>query len=198
MPSVNLLPPSVRFARKRNRRIRRWAGAVAVATVLAAIPVSINVVQTARAAKVQERIQPVVSRLESARKKMRRLRDACNRLQLQIERATALRTKRPWGDLLEALASTMPDEIWFTEIESYAAEIDPLESPETEQESDVTKLPGPTAVRIRGYALDYKWIYKWVDGLKELSIFKSIDIAETVSEPLYQSDAVRFTLECEW
>jgi len=189
----------MRVARRRARRARWWLATVAVAGGLAAIPVSINTVQRARAAAIERRTVPAKARVEESRRKLRLLRARCAQLSLEISRASALRAKRPWAGLLQLIAGRLPQEIWLTRIESVAAEPPTPVPPATPDPEDTdVRLDGPGAIRIRGYALAHESIYEWIDRLKKTQVFTRVQLAEAVKEPMLQGEAVRFELECRW
>ena len=203
MSSVNLLSQKLRLARQRSRRIRAWVIIVTVTSLLAAVPVSISAVQSARASSIESEIAPVLDHLGKSRRTLKLHEKRSILLSTQIARADSLRAKRSWSDLLELIARDLPDEVWLTNVKSreteYQGESKRSGRPATaESGPEVIHIEGPGGLEIRGFATSHEWIYEWIGRLKSTSVFDDVELVEAASEPIQQGEAVRFVLECDW
>ena len=206
MVSVNLLSPATVLARQRARRLRRWAVVIAAVMAVAAVPVSVDVVKTARGAALERETKPVLAKLEAVRAHHQKLVAQCHDLTAQMARADALRAKRSWAALLSAVTDHAPGEVWLTSIVTTtgggaAAPHRPARADggaQRENASEAVTLQGPTGIRITGYALDHEWLYEFMSALKSMGVFKRVELTQAGKEPVLQGVAVRFILECTW
>ena len=206
MVSVNLLSPATVVARQRARRLRHWAVVVSAVMAVAAVPVGIDVVKTARGAALEREMRPVLAKLEAVRAHHQTLVAQCHDLTAQIARADALRAKRSWAALLSAVTDHAPSEVWLTSIvstrgEATAARDRPARADGGAQQKNATEavtLQGPTGIRITGYALDHPWLYDFMTALTGMGTFEKVQLTQAGTEPVLQGVAVRFVLECTW
>lgn len=203
MSRVNLLSQKLRFARERSRRIRAWVTVVTLTSLLAAVPVTISAVQSARASSIESQIAPVLDHLGKSRQILKHHEQRSILLSTQIARAESLRSKRPWSDLLELIARDLPDQVWLTAVKSHEGKREGESSPSgpptsRDVEAEVIRINGPEGLEIRGFATSHEWIYEWISRLKNTSAFVNVELIEAASEPIHQGEAVRFVLECDW
>ncbi len=205
MVSVNLLPPNVRLARRRARRIRLWIGVVLTTALLATVPIGLDAAKAARAAAVDRALAPVQERLDGVRAELRQTTADCSQLTTQIARADALRAKRSWGGLLVTITHHQPDQVWLTSLASKQS-TEPArarpggkkENAKAASEDAVVALDGPRGIRLEGYALDHDWLYQFITNLKQAGLFTNVELNSAGREPMASRDVVRFVLECDW
>ena len=199
MVTVNLLPSSVLFARRKHRKRRKWLTIFAITVALTALPVGYDVLQTARAAKLERQTEPNRNRLASTRGEIRQVAERSALLATQIARADALRAKRPWSRVLRLLADLIPDEVWLTSVKSLAAPPVNRQGGQAEADDDApVLLDGPSGLEISGYALSNDWLYEFMARIKQTGLFARVEMTQAVKEPVSRGDAVRFVLKCDW
>jgi hypothetical protein len=204
MVTVNLLPPGIIHRRLRRRRLRRWAVVVAVVAGLATIPIGLDLVQAARAAALDRRVAPARQKLAATREHVKTLSLECQELKARIARADALRAKRRWAGLLTAITGQMSDELWLDSAETVAhraeepARRGSKHSSGAVKDGEVVTIPGPTHLKLTGYALRHERLYEFMSALKGTGVFKTIELTQAGQEPVLQGTAVRFVIECAW
>ncbi|GJM24940.1 MAG: hypothetical protein DHS20C16_13550 [Phycisphaerae bacterium] len=203
MIGVNVLPDSYVFAQKRASRIRRWLTASVVVAVAFSFPIGFDVFKTARAASLEEQVKPIRSRLATTKSRLADSLTTVTDLQHRLSRADALRSKRPWKNLLTTLTAKMPEEVWLTSLESLEGQTKAVSrrapaNPTADGKPDVVKLAGPTGLRLSGYALGHEHLYAFMGTLSDGELFSRVELVKAGREPLADKTAVRFVLECAW
>lgn len=205
MVTVNLLPESVAFSRRRRRRLRAWFAVVLTTGCVVALPVGYDFVQSARAASLERNVSPVQQRLAEVRQNLRQETTRYQKLATQIARADALRAKRAWSDLLSAVAQYTPETVWLLSLDTKEAQPESrtVKAPVSKQEGESKDsgpviLDGPSGMRLTGYALDHESLYSFMSELKRAKVFTAIELTSAGKEPVLEGTAVRFVLDCDW
>ncbi|MCB9851091.1 MAG: PilN domain-containing protein [Phycisphaerales bacterium] len=206
MVSVNLLPPNVTATRRRRERTRLWIVITATVTAVTAIPLALDVTNSARAAAIESRIGPQEARRDGILTELKETTAKCASLSTQIARADALRTKRDWAGLLTLVAERTPDSVWLTALKTQTRQGErpaPVSSskkgkaPEKTEDKPVT-LDGPSGIHLEGYALTHEALYEFMGALKAAEVFTTVELASADKEPVLEGTAVRFVIECVW
>ena len=183
--------------------------AIVVMSVLSAVPLLYQLRQHARVVSLREQKEQQQAELASVRTELAELAQSLNDLGRRISRADALRTKRPWADLLGLIVDCMPQEVWLTSVGT-----DPLENaaPASRRTNQATKgdpkqqapadeivvMAGPSRLDVTGYAVEHEHLYDFMARLKASGAFDSVELVKAGTEPVLHSRAVRFVLTCTW
>lgn len=204
MIGVNLIPPELLAARRRTRRIRLWAGIVAVVGAVAVVPVGWQINRRARIAELDHTKNARVAEANSVQVELDDVTQALADLNERIERAAALETKRPWANLMTMIAQAMPEELWLssiltkTDTTRVATPRPARPDPNQAQASSVVVMDGATQLDLQGFALDHERLYDFMARLKDSRAFLRVDLVKANKEPVLWSQAVRFELTCTW
>ena len=201
MIGVNVLPQSYIRAKKRASRLRGWLIAVTVVTFASAFPVWFDVFKAARASTVENELKPLRSQLTGTKNKLSESLSMVTDLRQRLSRADAIRSKRPWKNLMATLTAKMPQEVWLTSLESYdhapKATVRRAATKE-EEKSDTIELEGPAGLRLTGFALEHEQLLAFMAALNDGVLFNRVDMVKSGQVPLADGVAVRFVLECTW
>ncbi|MCP4249587.1 MAG: PilN domain-containing protein [bacterium] len=204
MIGVNLIPQGILLARRRSRRIRLWLTATVTTAALGAVPVVLELQRQGRAATLTTQRAEVQAEFADVRAELTELNRSLALLNDRLDRAEALRTKRPWAGLLTTITRNMPDQVWLssmaTGMESASAG-GPAKAPTEAAPSDkpvVVQMDGARKLDLSGFAVDHEHLYEFMTGLKQSQLFATVDLIKAGKEPLLRSQAVRFQLSCVW
>ncbi|HNO77769.1 MAG TPA: PilN domain-containing protein [Phycisphaerae bacterium] len=201
MIGVNVLPQSYIRAKKRASRLRGWLIAVTVVTFASAFPVGFDVFKAAKASTVENELKPLRSQLTGTKNKLSESLSMVTDLRQRLSRADAIRSKRPWKNLMATLTAKMPQEVWLTSLESYdhapKATVRRAATKE-EEKSDTIELEGPAGLRLTGFALEHEQLLAFMAALNDGVLFNRVDMVKSGQVPLADGVAVRFVLECTW
>ncbi|MEM8756333.1 MAG: PilN domain-containing protein [Planctomycetota bacterium] len=189
MITVNLLPESVRAARRERRRVRRWihaAAAYAGAWVLA-VAVA-NEMVTDPAAGLEPKLAAVNASLTSAEASIELIHAEQQRLLGRVRVVRDIAGQPDWSVLVALLADRAGDSVGLREIR---LELDG-DGRSGVSPSDIAF--GPYAVEIIGIASSQAEATAFVLDLERSGLFALIDIAETSPERVGQQPVVRFRL----
>ncbi len=202
MISVNLLSAETVLSQRCSRRIRTWTATALIAAILAAVPVSLDIVNSARAAVFEGRTKPLLQESNASQAKLSTLTNQCSELATQISRADSLRRKRCWSGLLQLIGTQMPAEVWLTDIATIQAESQTTYPDQTTDDKNKASQPvmldGPQGIRLTGYSIEHEQLYEFMSSLKAMTQFGNVELEQTGTEPVLQGTAVRFVLRCDW
>jgi len=204
MIAINLVPPEILTARRRLRRIRGWTVICAIVAAGSAVPVVVNLQRQARVTALNRGKEALTEELSTTRKALAELTHSLAVLNDRIDRAEALRTKRPWAALMSAITRMMPDEVWLTSFDTGApaggaavAERSPSPNSAPERGA-VVVMDGATRLVLAGYAVGHDELYEFMARLKESGMFSHVELVKAGKEPVLRSQAVHFELTCSW
>lgn len=203
MIGVNVLPQSYIRARRRASRLRAWLIAVALVAAASSFPIGFDIFKSARASTIEDELKPLRGQLAGTKSRLAECLTTVTDLQQRLSRADAIRSKRPWKNLMTTLTAKMPDEVWLTSLESFdrPARVTRRRSadvPAAGEENDTIELEGPTGLRLTGYALEHEHLLTFMAALNDGVLFNRVDMVKSGQEPLADGVAVRFVLECTW
>lgn len=199
MIGVNVLPESYVHSYRRRSRVRGWLMIVMAAGCAAAGPVGLDAWRTAQASASQREAEPMRIRLSQTQQRLSESAARVAELRQQLSRADALRSKRPWKNLLVALTERVPDEIWLTSLESVNQSPNVSRNGNSAANKDSSvQLAGPSGLRLVGFALEYDHLYAFMGVLDDGKLFSRVDLVKSSQQPVLEGRAVRFELECAW
>ncbi len=208
MIGINLIAPSVLEARCRKRRIQRWIYVCAIGSLVAAIPLSIEISRHQKVQSLKREKTMLATMIESTRSRLNESGIEIRNLEAQMGRANALRSKRPWSRLLALIADTLPQELWLVSLATDPStstvgyrDLTPIASPGvagTDSAPQVVTMEAPRALVLQGYALHHKNLYEYMSRLKRSERFNDVSLTNASEEPVLGSTAVRFEVECTW
>ncbi len=203
MIGVNVLPQSYVRARKRAARIRGWLIATVVVAVAFSFPMGFDAFKTASAASLEDELKPLRNRVANTKNRLGESLATVTDLRQRLSRADALRSKRPWKNLLTTLTAKMPAEVWLTSLESIGGtgkgasrRAQPKQS--TPEDKGTVELAGPSGLRLTGYALGHEHLYSFMGTLNDGVLFNRVDMVKAGRVPVADGTAVQFVLECAW
>lgn len=205
MTGVNLIPCDILAAHLRRRRIRLWIGVGAAVAAVASMPAIWQISRRARQAELSDRKAALTTEVAGLRADVTRVNQALADLNERIERADALRSKRPWAGLLALTAECMPQEVWLTGLTTDSASGRSTKKRRTTDkaksekgEPEIVVLEGASRLTIDGFALEHQHVYDFMARLKGSNAFSSVQMVKGDKEPVLWSEAVRFRLICSW
>ncbi|NOX59991.1 MAG: PilN domain-containing protein [Planctomycetes bacterium] len=198
MIGVNVLPESYVHVHRRRARVHGWFAVSLAVGCLAAGPVGLDAWRTAQASSLQSEVDPLRARLSKTERRLAESGGLVTGLQQQLARADALRSKRPWKDLLAALAKKVPDEVWLMSLESVDEQPGRVLTGGTTGDDASVELAGPSGLRIVGFALGHEHLYAFMGALNDGALFSHVELVKAGQQKVLQGNAVRFVLECQW
>lgn len=209
MISINLIPEETCRTQARRTRIRAWTLALVVAVGSLGIPLGMDWFQQARVDELHVERQRLQVELEQLRAEQRTVGDQAVRLQSQLERARALRSKREWSALFSLVATSLPSDAWLTTISTDppvpAREQSRLDQAKSESEAPAVQggaqmvtIDAPRKLRLTGYAVDYGQLYEFMGGLKRSGAFAEVMQVRAGIQPVLTESAVAFEVLCTW
>lgn len=215
MIRINLIPHRVQVAYLRRQRVRGWIVATAVAGALVCAPLGMDRLRQAEATRLQSQHAQLQIQVGTLRKELRAVGAEANHARLQLERAKALRAKRPWSSVFEMLARTMPESCWLTSVatdppspaHSAARHQAGAQTPVRQtSHGGVDRLAGhetlvmdaPRRLRIAGYSTDAGQPHAFVARLKSTGVFDQVILKRSLREPSGNGVFFQFEVVCEW
>ncbi len=206
MISVNLIPWSLRVAQRRRLHIQRWAAAALIAGAMLCVPAMFDRVRQAEASELGLSNQRLQAQLVGLRRDVRSISAKAEQIQLQIERAETLRSKRSWSALISLIGQCMPDGSWSTSIAT-----DPPTAPQGKSRSSsrpghkgdsgastTVVIEAPRRLRISGYASDAAEPLAFVTNLKSAGVFRDVSLESSRRGPVLDGSYFRFSVVCDW
>ncbi|MCO6436327.1 MAG: PilN domain-containing protein [Phycisphaerae bacterium] len=207
MTSVNFIPDDVVLRQLRRVHLRRLAvmGGIAVALVLAAA--AFDTWDKARIGALKSQVVEAESLVGALRVEVQKLAGQAGDLQLRIDRADALRSKREWSGVLALLSQTMPSGCWLTSV----ATVPPrpgrnqnaaVSAPAADEKQGAVRtsitIDAPRKLTLGGYAAEVAEPSVFVSRLKESGAFRDVSLVGTHRETLAEGPFFRFEVVCEW
>lgn len=191
MIGVNLIPQSLRQARRHRRRIAGWTvgGGIYALTLLFACVVARSL-YLADTHALDQQTAELIHRIATADQNSRLLKSQLAELQAQSQTARAIADQPDWSLLLGVLANTMDDQLVLRELRL---------APEKNSKTAVADaLSGPQeySLVIRGLGGNSTAVAKFVSHLEETNFFDEVKLSHTGREPFRTGMAESFDLEC--
>lgn len=215
MIRINLIPHRVQVAALRRRRVRGWIVAAAVAGALVCAPLGMDHLRQAEATRLQSQHAQLQTQVGALRMELRAVGAEANHARLQLERAKALRAKRPWSSIFELLARTMPLPCWLTSVATdppapahgaprrHAGAQTPVRQISHGGVDGLTGhetlvMDAPRRLRIAGYSTDAGQPHAFVARLKNTGVFSEVILERSLREPSDSDVLFQFEVVCEW
>ena len=209
MISINLIPEETCRARVRRTRMRAWTLALVIAVGALGIPLGMDWFQRAQVDELQAERQRLQGELQQLHAEQRTVSDQAVRLQSQLERARALRSKREWSALFSLVAASLPSDAWLTTIstdppipmrgQSRSAQVkSESETPADSGGAQIITIDAPRKLRLTGYAAGYGQLYEFMGGLKQSGAFAEVVQVRAGIQPVLMDSAVAFEVLCTW
>jgi Tfp pilus assembly protein PilN len=190
---VNLIPQSLRDARRHRRLVVGWTlsgGIYALALVLGCVVARSLYLADTHA--LDQQTGDMIHRIATADQNSRSLKSQLAELQAQSQTAHAIADQPDWSLLLGALAGTMDDELTLRDVR-----IAPITDKKTTVADPLTE-PREYSLTIRGLGANSTAISKFVSHLEETKFFDEVKLTHTGREPFMTGMAVSFDLECSF
>lgn len=193
MIGVNLIPQSLRQARRHRRLVVGWTiggGVYAVALLLGCVVARSLYVADCHA--LDQQTGDMVHRIATADQNSRSLKSQLTELQTQSQTAHAIADQTDWSLLLNVLANTMDENLVLRELRIFPA----MNSKTTV----VDPLTGPKeySLTIRGLGQSSTDVSRFVSHLEETKFFDEVKLSHTGREPFMTGMAESFDLECSF
>lgn len=213
MIGINLIDERVLWARRRRRRLQRWACVLACTLLLGAFPIAVEVSRERQVRTLIRERAEINSRIKQTRTEIADVGVEIRALETQIARSDALQTKRSWAGLFALLAEAMPDDMWLLSIATDPAEPDrndvdltdddptkrsAVKLRKDESETHVVTLIAPRSMVFEGYSLEHRSLYEFMSQLKRTNSFSDVSLTKASEEPVLTGHAVRFDIRCRW
>jgi Tfp pilus assembly protein PilN len=215
MIGINLIPEVVQHDQTKRRHVRRWVSSVCAAAVLLAIPLTIDRVKRAEAFELASKRVKLERELVAVQTDVASLSAQVHETRQRLERAIALRAKRPWSAMFTMIEQRLPDLCWLVSVATdpptprggparsgvpphRREEAGAAENQEQEDEPEVVVIETPRKLVVSGYALDAAAPYALVESLKQAGVFQSVELVQVRGEPVGNHPCFRFDLVCEW
>jgi len=206
MVAVNLVPTEIRVAVARRRHLRRWMISTAIAAAALLAAAGANWAQLARESELKAENERVQEQLAVVRKEVELVTDRLASVSVQIDRADALRRKRPWSGMIMLIGSCMPDECWLTSVATNPERPAPQAAPQNAAKAAVGKetagrsvaIDAPRELVISGYAGETALPHTFVANLKATGIFETVKLESSQRESVLDGSYFRFQILCGW
>ncbi len=214
MVGVNLIPKDLQLAQTVRRHLKWWTVAIVGAAVLLSAPLAMGWYRRAEASELRVQNDQFQEQLAQSRDDLKLVTAQASQAASRIERATALRSKRPWSRLMVMIGTYMPQGCWLTSIGTEprtppavgarrppspraSTAADPL-SPESWARRSALVIEAPRKLRIAGYATNAAEPLEFVTGLKASGVFNNVTLEHMSREPVLDGFYFRFELLCGW
>jgi Tfp pilus assembly protein PilN len=190
---VNLIPQSLRQARRHRRLVVGWTiggGVYALALVLGCVVARSLYVADCHA--LDQQMGDMVHRIATADQNSRSLKAQLVELQAQSQTAHAISDQPDWSMLLNVLANTMDDNLVLRDVKIF-----PATNSKTVV-ADALNGPGEYSLTIRGLGQSSADVSRFVSHLEESKFFDEVKLSRTGREPFLTGMAVSFDLECRF
>ncbi len=207
MVGINLIPEPVQLAQLRRWRLKWWATAILVSLMVLALPLGLDWLKQAEAARLHLEDEHLRVQLAGIRSQLRSVSAGADEAFLQLERADALRSKRCWSGMLAMIGRRMPSGCWLTSITTDPATPQGAAPPQRraksrpstpEEPPAVVVIDAPRKLNISGYATTAGEPHTFVTRLKDMGIFTNVELQRVAREPVLDDSYFRFELYCEW
>jgi Tfp pilus assembly protein PilN len=199
---IDLIPPEIHDRRARRRHLRVWAFLL---TVLISAQACAVVYLRFRYQQVKDcvgRTSELRQVAQVVQKNNQALTERIAEAKEQLARLDLLANKHLWSRMLNWLSETCPEAVILTSLRvdadvgrpggPRAAKVRPGE------QLAFDDLPMPHSLILSGYAADHPNLLQFIGRLKESETFGSVSLVQTRREPLGSSEAVVFTILCQW
>lgn len=214
MIGINLIDERVLWARRRRRRMQRWALVLVCTLLLGAFPIAVEFSRERQVRTlIRERVE-IGSRIERTRTEIAALSAENQALETQIARSDALQTKRSWAGLFTLLAGAMSDDMWLLSIATDPAAPDRndldltldgdrnkrtgMKPGKDQSETQVVTFIAPRSLIFEGFSLEHRSLYEFISQLKHTGSFNEVSLIKASEEPVLDGHAVRFDIRCRW
>jgi Tfp pilus assembly protein PilN len=188
----------------------RWAMAATLASAVSSFPVGMEMSRNQRARALNAELSVINERVAMSTERHNKLSVQIGTLRTQIDRANALRSKRPWAALLEGISKSLPDDIWLSILATNPprpaggrkiialpeSKIDPNDT--QKPETTIITMEAPRALSLEGYSLTQQSLYEFMSRLKSTGLFIDVGLEKAAEEPVLTGKAVRFKIHCQW
>lgn len=194
MKGVNLIPQSLRAARSRRRRMRRWT--LACAAYGAALLMSCAVIRglwSSDSRTLNSDIAATAHRIDDANRMIAGLRVQVADLQEKSRTSTAIADQPDWSILLAALSATTDEELVLREVRLGPA---PGSGAGNRNAADALYATRKYQLALRGVARSAAGSSKFVTRLEQMQFFDEVKLLRTSRETFLNGQAVGFEIEC--
>ncbi len=207
MVRINLISETVQLAQAKRRRIKAWAISILLAAAVLAVPLTIDRVQRAEATELGLQNRRLQAELTRMRADLAALTTLMDEVGSQLERAAALRSKRPWSAMFAMIDQCMPQGCWLVSIATDPAAPPPgggrkkvvrVRDLDADEIPAVVVIDAPRMLRIAGFAMDASEPLAFASNLKETAVFTGVILEHLRLEPVLDGSYFRFELICEW
>lgn len=217
MVKINLIPETIQRAQTRRQHSRCWVASILASAVILAIPLTIDRVQRAEAVELAKQCSQLDQELEAVQTKVESLSARAGETRRRLERAIALRAKRPWSAMFTMIEERMPDDCWLVSVATdppaprggrtafvashsgpTTSAVAPGEEGATANDEVVVVIEAPRKLVVSGYTLDAADPHVFVNALKGAEVFTDVALEQVRGEMLGSHPCFRFELICEW
>ncbi len=204
---VNLLPEEYVQIRQRYRRLRQG---ILLGVLLLALQVVVGVILHFQALKthdLHQRIDELALKQNQLHQELRVPKAELDALKLKLLLTERLRSTHHWSRFLAELSETTPESILLTSIVTSPPQWSKslhVQAVRASQKADDKESSSRPRVRIldgmtvRGFAMDYNAMSKFVRNVHESRLFRTLDLRESRQESLFGQSGVMFELICRW
>lgn len=206
MVNINLIPVRVHRAQTCREHFKRWMISLAIGLLALGVSSGAEWARGVEAGELRGRAQQLQTNVEEARARLMSVRSKASGVLHQIERATALRAKRPWSGIFALIDSCMPEGCWLTTIatdpatpaaRSRPSTVRAIRKPDEPKHRAVT-IETPRKLRIGGYATEMAEPLAFVMQLEKRGVFTQVRLVGSQSEPILDGTYFKFEIVCEW
>jgi len=193
-----------------RRHLVRWSLTVVISVLALGIVWGLSLVQRAHAHDLITHQREVAQNLSRERQELETTKQEAKRVQIQLERARALQTKRSWSGIYGFLARTLPEGSWLTSVKTEPAqplpgerkvqwkEKDGNEQKEAKAGPPTVTIEAPRKLVVTGYTPHAGDPHRFVTALKEEKVFPRVSLVKTSMERAHTGTFFAFELVCEW
>jgi len=193
MPGVNLMPAYRAHARRRRRRLRRWAGALAAhAGVLLAAYGFCDAVWGSDTRALSGGFDRAAGRIADSRRQIEALQHQLAESQRLLDANRLLADQPDWSLLMAGLGETLGEDIVLTHCELGPAPV---------ALTGVTGAPTPAAgsgfvLALHGFGRSQAAVAQFVLRLEQTGLFDTVKLIKINRESFLAGEAVAFQVQC--
>lgn len=206
MVTVNLIPAAVRMSVRQRQHIQRWSLAMAVIVGLLAFALGADWLNSTKAGELQAKAEEMTVRVDSLRAHVSDMTARAEQAGLQLRRADAIRSKRPWSGILKLVDLSMPESCWLISLSTDPAQPAATSSGRTSARDRRSKakdvnpvsIETPRKLKLVGYASEPAEPYGFVTRLQRTGAFETVHLVRAQRQPFLGGEYFRFEIVCEW
>jgi Tfp pilus assembly protein PilN len=201
--SVNLVPAARVRARAFARRCQAWVVICAGGALLVGIGWSAQYLTGRALLRLHTRTSALEGQRAMVQQRLAAADERRAQLTARLKLIAAARRKQPWAARLAALARTVPEGVFLTQLNISPKQPGPELASAARGAASANPAPAQPGVttpvhdvRLMGYALDHAALIQLLNTLQGSPDWQQVELVRATSEPYAGQTAVAFEFDC--